>query len=1044
MKRCPNCDIQYSDAEMFCSKCAAELEQIPNRRGTNGRDSSIDLRKKDKTSGANSDVYGSFGKEMDVFAGESLVAAQASFQAGDFSACIRQLEKAMESGVTGARRMYGCFLDDSEAFRRAVERHRYSDRISSSSFASSSPSSVRTEQASAKSAAPSGGSSSGSSSTEVPAGASSSVPADLESIFQEGKAAFERGQYDSAFQSFRRAATENHAMAQFYLGECYSGGKGVQKDTEKAAKWYSLAVMQFESSGAGQDDAEVLHCLGSCYENGKGVKRNSEKAVRYYIRAGRQCRRAAEGGDADAMYRLGSFCENGVGIEKNEVEAVKWYLKAMQQYRAAAEQGDAAAQFKLGGCYDEGKGVDENKAEAVKWYRMAAEQGHDGAQLKLGDCLYYGRGLKKNKAEAVRWYHRAEEQGNAFAGKRLSAIARKKRLATVIWILLLLILAAAVIWGFRFTGVLQLFDAGTSQDKGISDDTCKTVLDNPSAKTDDAEEKQKPDESAAQDNNVDNPQLDTAVNSPSAKQDDAEEKHKPDESVAQDNIVDNPQLDAAVNSPSAKQDDAEAKQKLDEKIAQDKDVQEKNLPNETIEQFRQEAGEGNAEAQYNLGVCYEKGKGVEKDLTEAFKWYQMAANQGVAAAQYALGVCYFNGKGVGKDLTEASKWYQKAADQGYVAAIDLNVSVRPRDITVGMRGYVEISAENGHLDLHQKPAPVSGIEWGSGISSGSSMSIIKGVVSSKYTLRVPFTAREEGEFTIPALEVIVNGNSRQPEKTAPFKIKVSAMPQLDPSQANGGEPVYVRMSIPGHDDDKPASFWVGEEIPHKLSIFVRKPYDLRITNYPEITPANSEMSIRFHDFSKINPEASNFESVSSYNQRLGNIPYTVYDFDSKFRALSAGQLQLVSELEAILLDENDFFSAFTSARRMLHGTSPTITIKPLPAAPADAPFSGLVGKWEIEASLSPGPYRIFEPLSLEINFSGEDQTDMLNMPKIEPANMFSGNAPETKETPFGVAVNYVLLPIEQGKQTITFSCSTFDPATGKYVPFRFKKTIQVD
>lgn len=378
------------------------------------------------------------------------------------------------------------------------------------------------------------------------------------------------------------------------------------------------------------------------------------------------------------------------------------------------------------------------------------------------------------------------------------------------------------------------------------------------------------------------------------------------------------------------------------------------------------------------------------------------------------------------------------------AAVDLNVSVQPRNITVGMRGYVEISAENvSRLDLRQRPERISGIEWNNGISSGSSMSIINGVASSKYTLRVPFTAREEGEFTIPALEIIVNGNSRQPEKTAPFKISVSAMPQLDPSQTNSDEPVYVHMSIPGHDDGKPASFWVGEEIPLQLSIFVRTPYDLRLTNYPEITPANSRMSIRFHDFRKINPEAPNFESVSSHNQRLGNIPYTVYNFDSKFRALSAGQLQLISETNVVLLDERDFFSAFTSTRRTLRGASPTITIKPLPAAPADAPFAGLIGKWKPEASLSPGPYRVGEPLSLKINFFGTDQTEMLNIPKIEPEH-FRAYPPETKETPSGISVNCILIPVDVGEQKISFACSTFDPVTGKYVPFKFEQTVQVD
>ncbi len=378
------------------------------------------------------------------------------------------------------------------------------------------------------------------------------------------------------------------------------------------------------------------------------------------------------------------------------------------------------------------------------------------------------------------------------------------------------------------------------------------------------------------------------------------------------------------------------------------------------------------------------------------------------------------------------------------AAADLKVSVQPRNLTVGMRGYVEVSAENvSRLQLRQPLPPVSGLEWSSGISSGSSMSIINGVTSSKYTLRIPFAALEEGEFTVPPFEVIVNGNARQPEKTAPLKLRISAMPKIDPAQTNSNEPVYARMTFPGTKDGETPSFWVGEEIPLQLSVFVRTPYELRLVNYPEIKPVNGKMSIRFHDFRRINPEAPNFESVTSHNQRLGNIPYTVYDFDSRFRALAPGKLQLLAETNVLLLDERDFFSAFTSTRRTVRGASPEITIKPLPPAPADAPFVGLIGKWTAEASVSPGPYRIGEPLSLKISFSGEDQTEMLNMPKIEPEH-FRAYPPETTETPAGVSVSCILIPLEAGEQPLSFHCSTFDPASGKYVPFSFKQTITVD
>ena len=40
------------------------------------------------------------------------------------------------------------------------------------------------------------------------------------------------------------------------------------------------------------------------------------------------------------------------------------------------------------------------------------------------------------------------------------------------------------------------------------------------------------------------------------------------------------------------------------------------------------AREGDAEAPFYLGVMYDEGKGVDKDMKRAFQYYKLAANQG--------------------------------------------------------------------------------------------------------------------------------------------------------------------------------------------------------------------------------------------------------------------------------------------------------------------------------------------------------------------------------------------------------------------------------
>ena len=46
---------------------------------------------------------------------------------------------------------------------------------------------------------------------------------------------------------------------------------------------------------------------------------------------------------------------------------------------------------------------------------------------------------------------------------------------------------------------------------------------------------------------------------------------------------------------------------------------------------------------------YEDGAGVPQDYTEAVRFYQVAADQGNAGAQFNLGLMHANGTGVSQD-----------------------------------------------------------------------------------------------------------------------------------------------------------------------------------------------------------------------------------------------------------------------------------------------------------------------------------------------------------------------------------------------------------
>ena len=143
--------------------------------------------------------------------------------------------------------------------------------------------------------------------------------------YQDGRKAYNRGDYTTALKELRPLAEQGHAGAQYFIGYMYYKGQGVAQDGEEAVKWLRMA---------------------------------------------------AEQGDVKSQVRLGVMYRLGLTVLKNYEEAEKWLRKA-------AEQEDTKAQYNLALMYFRGEGMQQDNTEAVKWVRMAAEQDHEQAQRIL-------------------------------------------------------------------------------------------------------------------------------------------------------------------------------------------------------------------------------------------------------------------------------------------------------------------------------------------------------------------------------------------------------------------------------------------------------------------------------------------------------------------------------------------------------------------------------------------------------------------------------------------------------------------------------------
>ena len=66
------------------------------------------------------------------------------------------------------------------------------------------------------------------------------------------------------------------------------------------------------------------------------------------------------------------------------------------------------------------------------------------------------------------------------------------------------------------------------------------------------------------------------------------------------------------------------------------------------------AKDGDTEAQRIVARCYMTGIGTDTDYEQGRKWYSKAAGSGDLEAQYQLGVIYRDGMGVQKNVKEAA------------------------------------------------------------------------------------------------------------------------------------------------------------------------------------------------------------------------------------------------------------------------------------------------------------------------------------------------------------------------------------------------------
>lgn len=249
-------------------------------------------------------------------------------------------------------------------------------------------------------------------------------PSELD-VLNYGRELWSHAQYDMAIEFATNAIQKGYRTPQIFLGKAYDGGLGCSMNPAKAIEYFKASAFIDQS----------LYALGKNYEYGIGVERNYQLALQYYqqaVQAGYPSAQKA----VDIVLRKINVTDK---ITVQQFMSAEYYRQEAEKaeqigdYSAyarfnlyAARMGHAQAIYSVGYSYRYGMGVRPNLEEARQYFQSALDKGLLSAYRELGLMYEYGNGVEKNEETAYNYYCEARKYALENVDYDIERIFRKR------------------------------------------------------------------------------------------------------------------------------------------------------------------------------------------------------------------------------------------------------------------------------------------------------------------------------------------------------------------------------------------------------------------------------------------------------------------------------------------------------------------------------------------------------------------------------------------------------------------------------------------
>ncbi|WP_299374788.1 tetratricopeptide repeat protein [uncultured Kiloniella sp.] len=176
--------------------------------------------------------------------------------------------------------------------------------------------------------------------------------------FLVGANAYLDGDFSLALEFLYPLAEKGVPFAQYYMGEMFDRGLGINKNPKAAVKWFKAAYKNGVSRAG--------HNLAYIYFTGSAGFVDRQTALKIY-------HKEAKAGNSLSQVNLGHIYSTGNDVPQSDKIAVRWYSEA-------AKNGNPTGMFQLGlAYYHSVGGVNRDHDMAYIWFSLADEEGVEEA-----------------------------------------------------------------------------------------------------------------------------------------------------------------------------------------------------------------------------------------------------------------------------------------------------------------------------------------------------------------------------------------------------------------------------------------------------------------------------------------------------------------------------------------------------------------------------------------------------------------------------------------------------------------------------------------